>query len=166
MLLNLIDTVHKTFSHAETPLTEFTAESSSLPATHTTTLTCTAGYPPVDSNTVGALQYRICMGDMNVQLILKYTLLYEHKIHLSLAFITHNTHNTIMMITITHMSVDDPNPPRKRPTSKDDIVDVPLLLLTCSCTPPTEIVAPVSDVSCEFMRLMRSVAVREPSSEE
>ena len=66
-----------------------------------------------------------------------------------------------MMITITHMSVDDPNPPRKRPTSKDDIVDVPLLLLTCSCTPPTEIVAPVSDVSCEFMRLMRSVAVRE-----
>ena len=55
----------------ETPLTEFTAESSSLPATHTTTLTCTAtgGYPPVDSITLyknnelimrtssGALQY-------------------------------------------------------------------------------------------------------------
>ena len=40
--------------YAENPWTEFTAESSSLPATHTTTLTCTAtgGYPPVDSITL------------------------------------------------------------------------------------------------------------------
>ena len=44
-------------SHAETPFTEVTAESSSLPATHTT-LTCTAtgGYPPVDSITLCTLQ--------------------------------------------------------------------------------------------------------------
>ena len=70
------------------------------------------------------------------------------------------------MITITHIRVDDPNPPRKRPASEDVSEDALLLLITCSWTPLTETVAPFSDDSCALMRLMRSVAVREPSSDE
>ena len=93
--------VRKTLSYVETPSTEFTVESSSLPATHTTTLTCTAtgGYPPVDSITLyknnelimrtssGALQYNTttssqygryeCTVDSNIHSVQKTLLLQE-----------------------------------------------------------------------------------------
>ena len=68
------------------------------------------------------------------------------------------------------MSDDKPTPPKKRPISVDDgvaVVDThcSLPLLINNSTPLTKTVA-FSDDICEFMRLMRSVAVREPSSEE
>ena len=68
------------------------------------------------------------------------------------------------------MSDDKPTPPKKRPISAEDgvaVVDThcSLPLLINNSTPSTNTVA-FSDDICEFMRLMRSVAVSEPSSEE
>ena len=74
------------------------------------------------------------------------------------------------MITITQMSVAEPTPPKKSSISADDgvaVVDThcSFSLLINNSTPSTKTVA-FSNSSWEFMRLMRSVAVREPSSEE
>ena len=66
------------------------------------------------------------------------------------------------------MSDAELTPPKKSPISTGDdvaVVDCSLPLLIDNSTPSTKTVA-FSDSSWEFMRLMRSFAVREPSSEE
>ena len=91
---------------------------------------------------------------------------------IKLGYNSYITHIIIAMITITQMSDAEATPPKKSPISADGDVVVCVVAMHCSLpllinnsTPSTKTVA-FSDDIWEFMRLMRSVAVREPSSEE
>ena len=78
------------------------------------------------------------------------------------------THSNIAMITIAKMSVAELTPPKKRPIRAGvGLVDThcSFSLIIDTSTPSTITVA-FSDDNWKLIRLMRSVAVREPSSEE
>lgn len=69
-----------------------------------------------------------------------------------------------MIITIIKISEDVKNPPKKRPIDENgDVTAIASSLCTRSWTPSTVILAFSVDVSSV---LIRSVAVRDPSSEE